>query len=288
MQQQQSRTDGTLSFGSNACSVNSSSSNTILDTTNLDFRASSNNPLLRKQMMANLDRSVNGRNASVRGRPLGGRSGGALSSTMRQSMIKQMAPDSMATERREPNKMDGHSEHGTSSTIGGRSVNMLQQSNSASDFYQSAGIIPRHASADHLMGSSRLTSVGAGTAKAQNRRFTLNRSNASFGNFNKNKNSGGSKRDHLHKQGGSNRSLNSDGSSSPLVPAKRGNGAGGRGGFGAKHKLRNSTGSFHQQSRRTQSVPCMIQGGSTSASEEQQQCQQERSEGSKHNDGWHY
>eukprot|EP00537_Pseudo-nitzschia_pungens_P011646 CAMPEP_0172385866 /NCGR_PEP_ID=MMETSP1061-20121228/3477_1 /TAXON_ID=37318 /ORGANISM="Pseudo-nitzschia pungens, Strain cf. pungens" /LENGTH=987 /DNA_ID=CAMNT_0013115041 /DNA_START=369 /DNA_END=3332 /DNA_ORIENTATION=+ len=274
LQQQQSRKGAALSIGSNTSSESNKTSNSILDSANLDFSAS-NNPLLRKQMMASLDRSVNGRNASLRGRPLGGRSS-ALSSSIRQSMMNQIAPGSI-----------GRSEHGTSSSTAGHCVNTPQQSNSASDFYESAGIISKHVSADHLIGSSRLTNIGAGTAKAQNRRFTLSRSSSSFGNLARSKSTFGSKRDHLHKQGGSNRSLGSDDSSGSLIPVKRGNGVGGRGGFGAKHRLGNSTSSIHQHTRRAQSVPYMIQGGDTSASEEQHRRQQERSEGSKHNYGWH-
>lgn len=237
----------TTNSGKNSSS--SSSFSSILDAKPLDFSSVSNNPFLRKQMMANMDRSVNGRGSTMRGR---GRSSG-LSSSIRQSMMQQIAPGRRSSE-----------------------ANI----DSSSDFYQSAGIISRHASADHLM--SRKTSIGAGAAKAQNRRFTLSRSNSSFGNLAKSKSN--SKMRELNKAN-SNRSLSSNESAGSLLPVKRGNGVGGRGGFGAKHRL-GSSGSIHLGSRRTQSTPYMIQGRSGSAAEAQQRLQQQQYEGSKQNDGW--
>ena len=314
-QQQQSRMDGatTISRRGNSSSSNNNNNNTgnniVLDTPPLDFSASSNNPFLRRQMMASMERSVNGRNANARGRAFGSRgnsSSSALSSSSRQSMMQQIVSSGTGGTTNAVPVVVVTNQHGTSSTsVGVDSSNntnnnvsssiQQQQNNSSSNSntlssnYQSAGIISQRASADHLVGTSR-RSIGAGAAKAQNRRFTLNRSQPAFGNTNRS--GAGVKRDHLHRQGGSNhsnRSLGSNDSSGSLIPVKRAN-SGGRGGFGAKHRLGRSTGSISMSigsTRQTQSVPYMIQRDGGSFSEAQQQRHQQKNEGNKQNDGWH-
>jgi len=232
-QQQQQLASPTAANMADAANNNSISSinSDILDVTPIDF-GSSSNPFLRKQMMNNLDRSVN-RHSAMRGRGIAGR---GLSTAVRANMMKQMASDDRVS----------------------KSCKEFQRAN-----FESAGILSRQASLDHI--PLRRTSLSAGAAKAQNRRFQLTRSNnsssGSFSNLAKTK--GGSKRD-LRKVetgnsarslpgkfggGGSARSLGSNDSTGSFVPVRaRGSGASGRGGHGAKHKL---------GGRRTSSVPFM-------------------------------
>jgi hypothetical protein len=232
-----------------------STSSDILDAAPIDF-GSSTNPLLRNQrnqMMNNLDRSVN-RNNSV-----GGRFGGlairrGMSSQVRKIMMQQMS---------------------TSNPLS-KSSKELQRRRSSSDFYESAGIISRHASADNMI--SRRASLTPGAAKAQNRRFTLSRSN------NSSKVGGGSSSRSLPGKSGGNsssRSLNSNNSTENLFPVKVKRGTSGvRGGHGAKHKLGSGL------ARRTSSVPYMNSSVSESTSSIQQQMEDNQPHGSQHNDGW--
>merc|ERR1719223_1948002 len=115
----------------------------------------------------------------------------------------------------------------TSSGQLSKSCKELQRKKS-SDSYESAGIISRVSSADHI--PSRRTGLTAGAAKAQNRRFTLSRSNHSFGNLTKTKSGtrreltkagGGGSTHSLLGGGSSTRSLGSNDSSSSLIPIKR-------------------------------------------------------------------
>eukprot|EP00531_Pseudo-nitzschia_arenysensis_P006721 CAMPEP_0116126856 /NCGR_PEP_ID=MMETSP0329-20121206/6544_1 /TAXON_ID=697910 /ORGANISM="Pseudo-nitzschia arenysensis, Strain B593" /LENGTH=844 /DNA_ID=CAMNT_0003620945 /DNA_START=569 /DNA_END=3103 /DNA_ORIENTATION=- len=240
---------------------NNTSSSGILDAAPIDFSNSSSNPFLRKQMMNNLDQSVNRMN-SARGR-LGGR---GLSSAMRRNMMQQMSTTTQLS----------------------KSCKELRR-NRSSDSYESAGILVRVSSADHI--PSRRTGLTAGAAKAQNRRFTLSRSNNSFGNLTKSKSGsrreltksgGGSSSRSLPGGGSSTRSLNSNDSQSSLIPIKRrGSMSGGRGGHGAKHKLGSGGGS----ARRISSVPYMGTSFGDSASAMQQRMDQQQ-HGPQHNDGW--
>jgi len=227
----------------------------ILDAAPIDF-SSSTNPLLRNQrnqMMSNLDRSVN-RNNSVGGR-FGGLAGSrGMSSQVRTSMMQQL----------------------TSSNQLSNSCKELQTKKSSTNFYESAGIISRHASADNML---RRTSLTPGAAKAQNRRFSLGRSS------NSSKIGVGSSSRSLPggKPGGnsSSRSLNSNNSTENLFPVKVKRGMpGGRGGHGAKHKL----GSGLSLSRRTSSVPYMAASLGESTSSIQQQM--EDNHPSQQNDAW--
>jgi len=227
----------------------------ILDAAPIDF-SSSTNPLLRNQrnqMMSNLDRSVN-RNNSVGGR-FGGLAGSrGMSSQVRTSMMQQL----------------------TNSNQLSNSCKELQTKKSSTNFYESAGIISRHASADNML---RRTSLTPGAAKAQNRRFSLGRSS------NSSKIGVGSSSRSLPggKPGGnsSSRSLNSNNSTENLFPVKVKRGMpGGRGGHGAKHKL----GSGLSLSRRTSSVPYMTASLGESTSSIQQQM--EDNHPSQQNDAW--
>jgi hypothetical protein len=214
----------------------------ILDAAPIDF-SSLTNPLLRNQrnqMMSNLDRSVN-RNNGVGGRfgGLAGRRG--MSSQVRENMMQQMTDSNQLS----------------------KSCKELRTKKPSTDFYESAGIISRHASADNML---RRTSLTPGAAKAQNRRFSLGRSS------NSSKLGGGS-------SGGnsSSRSLTSMNSTENLFPVKRGT-SGGRGGHGAKHKLGSGL------SRRTSSVPYITSSLGESTSSIQQQM--EDNHPSQQNDGW--
>lgn len=271
-QQQQQQQQFAAANNSNRSLVSASShslssvSSDVLDAAPIDFSSSSNNPFLRKQMMSSLDRSVN-RNSSTRGR-LGGFVGSGLSSSVRRNMMQQMS---------------------TSGRLS-KSCKELQRRKS-SDSYESAGIISRHSSADHIP-SVRLT---AGAAKALNRRATLSRSNnsnSSFGNLTKTKSgsrreliksgTGGSSRSLPGKTAGSStRSLGSDDSSGTLIPVKRGSMSGGRGGHGAKHKL-GSSGS----ARRISSVPYMTSSIGDSASAIQQRMESQQHQLPRQNDSW--
>ena len=242
--------------GASNHSNSSTSNSSVLDAAPYDFSTSSNNPLLRKQMMSNLDKSVNRMN-SVRGR-IGGMAGGrGLSSSIRRSMMEQMSVSGQMS----------------------KSSKELQTSR-LSDSYESAGIISRVSSADHIM--SRRTSLTPGAAKAQNRRFTLNRSNNSFGNLTKSglrreltKSGGGGSTRSLTGVGSSTRSLGSHDSSSSLIPIKR---RGSSSGFnGAKHKLGST--------RRTSSVPYMGSSLGESAATLQQRFENQQ-RGTQQNDGW--
>lgn len=253
----------------------SSISSDVLDAAPIDFSSSSTNPFLRKQMMSNLDRSVN-RNISARGR-LGAAAGrGVLSSRVRQNM-------GMA--------------HMSSSGTGMLSKSEHTPRRKFTDSYESAGIIKRTSSGDHL--ASRRKKLTAGAAKAQNRRLSRSShgsSAGSFGNLTRCR-SKGSKRD-LRKQGsnhsirslpvknelcGSLSSNDSTGSfANGFVAVKRGSGLGGRGGHGAKHRLGSSSGSR----RRISSVPYMnnsMNGMSAAAIQAQMEDEQQ---GPSHNDAW--
>lgn len=244
---------------------NSTSSSGILDAAPIDFSNSSSNPFLRKQMMNNLDKSVNRMN-SARGR-LGGMHGRGLSSSMRRNMMQQMSTTQQLS----------------------KSCKELRR-NKSTDSYESAGIISRVSSADHI--PARRTGLTPGAAKAQNRRFTLSRSNNSFGNLTKTKNGsrreltksgGGSSSRSLPGGGSSTRSLNSNDSQSSSIPIKRrGSMSGGRGGHGAKHKLGSGGGS----ARRISSVPYMGASFGDSASALQQRLEENQPYGPQHNDGW--
>jgi len=323
-QQQHSGIDcaNTLSMGGNSSSSNNNSNsnnntgnNLVLDAPSLDFSASSNSQFLRREMMANMERTVNGRNTNARGRAFGGRgnsSSSALSSSTRQNMMQQIAssgtggttnavpvvvvPNQRGTSSASVGiNSSNNTNNDVSSSIQQQQNNSSSNSNTSSSNYQSAGIISRGASADHLVGTSR-RSIGAGAAKAQNRRFTLNRSQSAYGNTmpstKSNRGGAGVKRDHIQRLGGSNHSNPSVGSndlSGSLIPVKRAN-SGGRGGFGAKHRLGRSTGSISMSvgsTRQTQSVPYMIQRDDGSFSDAQQQHHQQKNEGGKQNDGWH-
>mmetsp|Transcript_14634 Transcript_14634/g.31204 ORF Transcript_14634/g.31204 Transcript_14634/m.31204 type:complete len:678 (-) Transcript_14634:130-2163(-) len=299
----------------NSNSNNNTGNNLVLDAPSLDFSASSNSQFLRREMMANMERTVNGRNTNARGRAFGGRgnsSSSALSSSTRQNMMQQIAssgtggttnavpvvvvPNQRGTSSASVGiNSSNNTNNDVSSSIQQQQNNSSSNSNTSSSNYQSAGIISRGASADHLVGTSR-RSIGAGAAKAQNRRFTLNRSQSAYGNTmpstKSNRGGAGVKRDHIQRLGGSNHSNPSVGSndlSGSLIPVKRAN-SGGRGGFGAKHRLGRSTGSISMSvgsTRQTQSVPYMIQRDDGSFSDAQQQHHQQKNEGGKQNDGWH-
>merc|ERR1712238_614734 len=284
---------------------NSGIKNSVLDATPLDFSSSSTNPFLRRQMMSNLERSVN-RNSRTGGRLSGSVNRGGLSSSVRQSMIHQISsgnnlrasslhmPSSLPsttqnrgkTIRRNSNHITGHNSKITS-------PNMLRRS--SSDFYESAGILSRHASEDHIAAPSRRTSIGAGAAKAQNRRFTLSRSNSSFGNLTKNKlikvgsqkslsrsnssfgnlmknNKHGSRRELIKV--GSQSSFGSHDSSGSLIPTKRGGGRGA--GSGSKYRLGGGGGN------RSHSVPYMVSSKSNPSNNANSSAHQ----GNKQNDSW--
>lgn len=237
---------------------NSTPSSSVLDAAPYDFSASSNNPLLRMQMMSNLDKSVNRMNSS-RGRIGGLAAGRGLSSSTRRNMMEQMS-------------LSGRMSQSSREVQGKRSP----------DAYESAGIISRVSSADHI--TSRRTGLTAGAAKAQNRRFTMSRSHNSFGNLTK----GGMRRE-LTKSGagGSNRSLTaghsstrslgSHDSASSLIPIKR---RGSSSGFN-KHKLGGGLGT----ARRTSSVPYMGSAVGESAASLQQRLENQQ-QGPRQNDGW--
>lgn len=270
-QQQQQLASPTAANMTDAANHNSISSinSDILDATPIDF-GSSSNPFLRKQMMNNLDRSVN-RHSAMRGR---GHAGRGLSTSVRANMMKQMVSDDRVS----------------------KSCKEFKRAN-----FESAGILSRQASLDQI--PLRRTSLSAGAAKAQNRRFQLTRSNhssnGSFSNLVKTK--GGSKRD-LRKAetggsarslpgmfggGGSARSLGSNDSTGSFVPVRaRGSGASGRGGHGAKHKL---------GGRRTSSVPFMNASFSEDSddirklmeeNERVTRLLEENERGTHQNDGW--
>jgi len=283
---------------------NSDIKNSVLDATPLDFSSTSTNPFLRRQMMSNLERSVN-RNSRIGGRLSGSVNRGGLSSSVRQSMIHQMSsgnnlrasslnmPSSLPSTtqnrgkatRRNSNHITGHSSKITT-------PNMLRRS--SSDFYESAGILSRHASEDHIAAPSRRTSIGAGAAKAQNRRFTLSRSNSSFGNLTKNKlikvgsqkslsrsnssfgnlmknNKHGSRRELIKV--GSQSSFGSHDSSGSLIPTKRGGGRGA--GSGSKYRLGGG-------GNRSHSVPYMVSSKSNPSNNANSSAHQ----GNKQNDSW--
>jgi hypothetical protein len=259
---------------------NISSKSSLLDATPLDFSSTSTNPFLRRQMMSNIDRSVN-RNNSIRGR-LGGRaSGSALSSSARQSIMLQMSSgnDLRSSSMHTPSSLSpttpnrGNVIRRNSSYVTGRDGADISNSNmpgrGSSDFYQSAGILSRHASEDHIVVPSRRSSIGAGAAKAQNRRFTLSRSNSGFGSLTKNSKHGSGRE--LNK-GGSQRSLGSDDSSGSLIPTKRGGGRGSS--SSAKYKLGGGS--------RSHSVPYMIPGKNDPNNSPDVSAHQ----GNRQNDGW--
>merc|ERR1712238_154003 len=245
-----------------------------------DFSSTSTNPFLRRQMMSNLERSVN-RNSRTGGRLSGSVNRGGLSSSVRQSMIHQISsgnnlrasslhmPSSLPsttehrgkTIRRNSNHITGHNSKITS-------PNMLRRS--SSDFYESAGILSRHASEDHIAAPSRRTSIGAGAAKAQNRRKSLSRSNSSFGNLMKN-NKHGSRRELIKV--GSQSSFGSHDSSGSLIPIKRGGGRGA--GSGSKYRLGGG-------GNRSHSVPYMVSSKSNPTNNANSSAHQ----GNKQNDSW--
>jgi len=221
--------------------------------------SSTTNPFLR-HMMNNLDRSVNSNN-SMQGR-LGGR---GLTHSARKNIMQQMSASNLAS----------------------KSCKDLQRQRPSSDFYESAGIISRNASLDHI--PARRSSLTAGAAKAQNRRFNLNRSNNSFGNLSKTKTS--SKRDltklggvnvsrsvPLKNSGSSTQSLRSEDSSGSLIPIKRGRG--GRSGHDAKHKLGSGGGS----SRRLSSFQNL--NSSENVTNVQGRLESNLQRGSQQNHGW--
>lgn len=237
-QQQQMCAQNATSFNSMNRRMNSNQSG-ILDATPMNFN--STNPFLRKQMMNNLDRSVNAGNHRV----VHGLSGNGLSSATRRDMMQQMASSSSMS----------------------KSAKELQRKPPA-DFYESAGILSRHSSLDNIsiVTASRHNGLTAGAAKVQNRRVQLRRSsnsNNSFANLAKNKN--GSRRDLIKAGGGSStrslpgksalgsstRSLSSEDSTGSIYAIK----AVGRSGHGAKHKLGTSSSSrrlsFQNQSKST-------------------------------------
>jgi len=236
----------------------SSDCSSILDATPMDLNT---NPFLRKQMMNNLDKSVNSGNR----RGVHALTGSGLSSTTRRNMMQQMSS--------------------SLSTPFSKSTSDLRNKKSASDFYENAGIVARPGSADNVFAPGRRTGLTAGAAKAQNRRLqTLRRSNhssSSFGNLGKGK---GSRRE-LAKAGAGNstsslpqfgatsstQSLSSGDSTSSLLgrTAKRR-------GSGVKHKL-GTSGSARRLS---------FQHLSGSAASLQQQREDQQHTGTQQNDGW--
>ena len=239
----------------------------ILDASPIDFGASTN-PFLRRRIMNSLDRSVD---QGVR-RGVNGLTGSGLSSTTRKNMMQQMA----------------------CSTSMSKSAKELGKKKAPSDFYESAGIVARHLSADNLTSPTRRTSLTAGAAKAQNRRFQTqrrsNNSSNSFGNLSKSKHGS---RSQLNKGGSgssktsrslpvatnSNKSLSSsDDSTGSLVAIKARSGSGKRRGSGVKHKLGGSGGS----ARRLSSSQFL--GGSARSLQLEREDQQPT--GPQHNDGW--
>lgn len=232
----------------------------ILDATPMDLNT---NPFLRKQMMNNLDKSVNPGNR----RGVHALTGSGLSSTTRRNMMQQMSSS-------------------LSTTSFSKSAHDLRNKKSASDFYENAGIVARPGSADNVFAPGRRTSLTAGAAKAQNRRLqTLRRSSnssSSFGNLGKGKGSrrdvakggaGNSTRSLPCKSGAtsSTQSLSSGDSTSSLLgrTAKRR-------GSGVKHKL-GTSGSARRLS---------FQHLSGSAAALQQQREDQQYMGPKQNDGW--
>lgn len=259
-QQRQMSAEAASSLNSMNRSMNSSSAN-ILNATPINFNSTSTNPFLRKQMMNNLDRSVNGGNR----RGVHGLTGSGLSSATRRDMMEQMASSSSMS----------------------KSAKELRREKSPSDFYESAGIISKHASADNIIAASRFNGLTPGAAKAQNRRFQLRRSsnsNSSFGNLAKNKN--GSRRELIKAGGGSStrslpgksglgsstRSLSSEDSTGSLFAIK----AGGRSSHAAKHKLGSSS-----SARRLS-----FQQASSSATALQRQREDQQQTVNQQNDGW--
>ena len=207
-QQKQSTTTTVNTMGAatsyNLQNVNSDSKRNVSDGTTF----------INRQMMSNLERSVNNNN-NIRGR-LG--SVGLLSSGRHRAEGDNLrassfhAPASVLTlENKDLIRRN-------SSHITGRAT-VVATTNISSEIstnpYEPAGIVPRHASEDHIVPLRRAT-IGAGAAKTQIRRYTHNRSNSSLGNLTK-----------------SQRSLGSENSSGSLLPIKRG---GSRGSI-AKFKL---------------------------------------------------
>jgi len=243
-QQQQMSAQGLNALNNSNHSANSHGSS-FRDSASIDV-TSSGNPFLRRHMMSNLDRSVNpGARRGVH-EP----TGSGLSTTTRQSMMQQM----------------------TSSASMSKSAKELGRKKGSSDFYESAGIVARHSSADNIVAPSRRTGLTAGAAKAQNRRFqTLRRTNTS-----------GSMKSLPCKTGAtsSTKSLSSEDSTGSLRATKARTASGGRRGSGVKHQLRGSGGSALRLSshhRELSGSALNLQRG------RENQLQQT---GTQHNDGW--
>jgi len=267
MGQQQQPTSQAAAASLNTTNHSISSEGSLFDGTPIDYNASSSNPFLR-QMMNNLDRSVN-RNSSMRGQ-IGGLAGSGLSNLTRRNMMQQMSTTGQIS----------------------KSCRELEKQIST-DSYESAGIIARHGSMDQI--PTRRTGLTAGAAKAQNRRFTLNRSNNSFGNLNKsnlNKSRSGPRRELKQAGSGSSSrslpgkfntsktSLSSEDSSGSLITIKVGGKMGRR---SSKHKL----GVGNTLAHRTSSVPYMNSfATSESAASIQQRREGNQQGGGGHNHQW--
>jgi len=268
MGQQQQPTSQAAAASLNTTNHSISSEGSLFDGTPIDYNAAASNPFLR-QMMNNLDRSVN-RNSSMRGQ-IGGIAGNGLSNLTRRNMMQQMS---------------------TSGQIS-KSCRELEKQMST-DSYESAGIIARHGSMDQI--PTRRTGLTAGAAKAQNRRFTLNRSNNSFGNLNKSRSgprregpkrelkqagSGSSSRSLPGKFNTSSKtSLSSEDSAGSLITIKVGGKMGRR---SSKHKL----GIGNSLAHRTSSVPYMNSfASSESAASIQQRREGNQQGGGGHNHQW--
>jgi len=266
--QQQQPTSQAAAASLNTTNHSISSEGSLFDGTPIDYNASSSNPFLR-QMMNNLDRSVN-RNSSMRGQ-IGGLAGSGLSNLTRRNMMQQMSTTGQIS----------------------KSCRELEKQIST-DSYESAGIIARHGSMDQI--PTRRNGLTAGAAKAQNRRFTLNRSNNSFGNLNKsnlNKSRSGPRRELKQAGSGSSSrslpgkfntsktSLTSEDSSGSLITIKVGGKMGRR---SSKHKL----GVGNTLAHRTSSVPYMnsFATAGESAASIQQRREGNQQGGGGHNHQW--
>ena len=139
---------------------------------------------INRQMMSNLERSVNNNN-NIRGR-LG--SVGLLSSGRHRAEGDNLrassfhAPASFLTLENKDQLIRRNPSHITGRATVVATTNI--SSEISTDLYEPAGIVPRHASEDHIVPLRRAT-IGAGAAKTQIRRYTHNRSNSSLGNLTK-------------------------------------------------------------------------------------------------------